>query len=355
MSIETEFQSTIQNVQNAYNKLDNLGATIPQNKTIENISECLEEIYTNLPKTSFQTGTEVTLENCLKGKLDFEEDNGKKVVGIGQSEQYSTKGYQLLDLKNGSYSSNNITANVNNGTITMSGTASANTFIAIPCNTNYNIAVGSTITISANNSTTADVRIRIDNSGTLDTSLDTINKANTINVSTALYGNQIYLRVQNGTTLNNFTFKPMLEKGSTAHDWEPYVGNTQSPSPSYPQLVKIARGKNICNLSIVGQVPSVSNGQLVASPNGACTDYIDIDNTEHYMLSFGGLAYMYVFLYGADKTYLGYQQYTSGSYDISTIANYNQAKYIRVRTDNINVSTNVQLEERKCSYSILAF
>ena len=87
MSIETEFQSTIQNVQNAYNGLDNLGATIPQNKTIENIKSCLDEIYDNLPKTSFQTGTEVTLENCLKGKLDFDEDSGKKVVGIGQTEQ----------------------------------------------------------------------------------------------------------------------------------------------------------------------------------------------------------------------------------------------------------------------------
>lgn len=83
MSIETEFQSTIQNVQNAYNGLNNLGATIPQNKTIENIKSCLDEIYDNLPKTEYQEGTEVTIENGLKGKLDF--DNG--VVGIGQTEQ----------------------------------------------------------------------------------------------------------------------------------------------------------------------------------------------------------------------------------------------------------------------------
>ena len=92
MSIETEFQSTIQNVQNAYNGLNNLGATIPQNKTIENIKSCLDEIYDNLPKTEYQEGTEVNLGKTLKGKLDFEDG----IVGIGDTYQYSTQGINLF-------------------------------------------------------------------------------------------------------------------------------------------------------------------------------------------------------------------------------------------------------------------
>lgn len=86
MSIETEFESTITNVQNAYQGLDNLGATIPQNKTIENIKNCLDEIYNNLPKTDYAEGSNITLSNTLKGKLDFEDD----IVGYGDTKQEGT-------------------------------------------------------------------------------------------------------------------------------------------------------------------------------------------------------------------------------------------------------------------------
>ena len=36
----------------------------------------------------------------------------------------------------------------------------------------------------------------------------------------------------------NITFKPMIEKGSTATAYEPYVGGIPSPNPEYPQEIK---------------------------------------------------------------------------------------------------------------------
>lgn len=41
----------------------------------------------------------------------------------------------------------------------------------------------------------------------------------------------------NGTTANNEHLYPMLEKGSVAHEWEPYTGGIPSPNPDYPQEI----------------------------------------------------------------------------------------------------------------------
>ena len=64
-------------------KINNLGGSIDDNTTFRQYANQLQNVYDNLPKTSYQEGTEVTLSNTLKGKLDY--DNG--VVGIGQCEQ----------------------------------------------------------------------------------------------------------------------------------------------------------------------------------------------------------------------------------------------------------------------------
>ena len=47
------------------------------------------------------------------------------------------------------------------------------------------------------------------------------------------------LYVQSSSTAEGtYTFWPMLEKGDTAHAWEPYTGGAPSPSPDYPQEIK---------------------------------------------------------------------------------------------------------------------
>ena len=79
-------------------KINNLGGSIDDNTTFRNYANQLQNVYDNLPKTEYQEGTEVNLGKTSKGKLDYE--NG--VVGIGQSSQKSTNGYNLLPTQNNS-------------------------------------------------------------------------------------------------------------------------------------------------------------------------------------------------------------------------------------------------------------
>ena len=50
------------------------------------------------------------------------------------------------------------------------------------------------------------------------------------------------------------------------------------------------------DFDIVGQVPSVSNGNLVNSVSGATTSFIKMDNSE-IVLSYNVIAQIYLFLY----------------------------------------------------------
>ena len=67
-------------------KINNLGGSIDDNTTFREYANQLQNVYDNYPKTEYQEGTEITLSNTLKGKLDY--DNG--IVGIGQSSQDGT-------------------------------------------------------------------------------------------------------------------------------------------------------------------------------------------------------------------------------------------------------------------------
>lgn len=46
-----------------------------------------------------------------------------------------------------------------------------------------------------------------------------------------------FVRINKGTVFNNDTLRIMLEKGSTAHSYEPYTGGIPSPNPDYPQEI----------------------------------------------------------------------------------------------------------------------
>ena len=61
-------------------------------------------------------------------------------------------------------------------------------------------------------------------------------------------GNLIAFRAPRFSTAMNATFKVsniQLEAGSTATDYEPYTGGKPSPSPDYPQEVRVCRGRNL--------------------------------------------------------------------------------------------------------------
>lgn len=117
-----------------------------------------------------------------------------------------------------SLSSSGITLTINNGTITMNGTATGNAFFTVQ-NTGY--AQGNYVFSFNNPVANANVHCSfraIDGSYFLDKS------ANAINTIVAITGepDAIILYVSGGTTLTNFVVKPQLEAGSSASAWSPY-------------------------------------------------------------------------------------------------------------------------------------
>ena len=75
---------------------------------------------------------------------------------------------------------------------------------------------------------------------------------------TFTYSSQDLVRVNvfNGITINNLTFYPMIRLSSITDDtYEPYVGGTASPNPSYPQPIQVVSGNNeigICGKNLFG-------------------------------------------------------------------------------------------------------
>jgi hypothetical protein len=63
---------------------------------------------------------------------------------------------------------------------------------------------------------------------------------------------QIYIQADKGFSFNNVVIYPMLNAGSTALPWEPYTGGKPSPSPEYPQEIKIPGSDGEIGVKITG-------------------------------------------------------------------------------------------------------
>lgn len=141
-------------------------------------------------------------------------------------------------------------------------------------------------------------------------------------------------------------------------------GGQPSPSPDFPQPIHVVtgnntigvQGKNLANLSILNDVPSISNGNLVYYKGGACTDFIEIDNTKNYYFSFSQYqgTTKYVLFYDANKTYLGYST-IDNTYNLRNYANYSQSKYVRLRVDVLSRIEYVQLEQGSTATSYVPY
>lgn len=149
---------------------------------------------------------------------DYYPYNAGALLSVKTSKKITT-GKNLFDNSNFPSGYGSIVATHNtDGTVTFNGTASGNEYFSIPFNlpnTNYVLSVGNT---SAN----ANVHVSfVDHNSDFygDNDLSTANKS--VSVSSDI--GSIVFYVLSGTTLTNFTIKPMLEFGSTATAYEPYT------------------------------------------------------------------------------------------------------------------------------------
>lgn len=96
-----------------------------------------------------------------------------------------------------------------------------------------------------------------------------------------------------GITYNknlNATFAIQIEKGSTATDYEPYVGGIQSPNPDYPQEIKSVvnptvkvsnedetQFKTVTLPYTLNAIPVSSGGNVTIYGQQYITDYVDVE------------------------------------------------------------------------------
>ena len=141
---------------------------------------------------------------------DYEEYKGQSYeINLGKN---------LLNLEDGTYSNNDITAVVSNGKITLNGTNTSNAFITIPVNLNV---IGKYTLSASNNETIANVSPRFD-SGSLAFNCSNTNASATDTFNSLTTLTNFVIRVQSGSDLTNFVIYPQLEKGSTATSFSPY-------------------------------------------------------------------------------------------------------------------------------------
>ena len=138
--------------------------------------------------------------------------------------QVKDVGKNLLNIPDGTYTSNGLTAVISNGIITINGTSTATSFLSIP----INLELESNFSISLNNTVMGDSlsEVILQKSGSNYQSVLT-NVANNKKENISAYGTytSLLIRISSGVTITNGIIKPQVELGYTT-EFEPYKENT---------------------------------------------------------------------------------------------------------------------------------
>lgn len=233
-NITNKGSEQVQLVENASKKaLDSIPSTYTDlQKQVNTIESVTNSSATGIVEAIHTTNGYKYLGNSAEKPI-------KQIVIKGNTVQNSTKGYQLLNIPEHTQVSNGITTTIKDGLISCKGTVTElSWFDVIP--TFYIIAKkGITYTFSINKTLNHNCSLKL----------------------TYAYGDRVDYVITAGKTSVQFTpekdttkgyvwieqpigtdidiqFRIQLEKGSIAHDYEPYTGGQPSPNPDYPQEVR---------------------------------------------------------------------------------------------------------------------
>ena len=295
------------------------------------------------------TGKELVLRDCDGSELvEFELD--------GNSYQETRSGKNLIDNKNGiTETINGVTFTKNSdGTITANGTASAGV------NYYVNGVAGNWQTLSAGTYYLSNGITNGESDSTYFLYLDVRNNSSlflsTIAIKTRTYSETIEFRtrivVRSGVTLNNVVFKPMLENGNVATEYEPPGA---MPSPNYPSEAKNIETYNLFDKNNAKVLNSYHwSGSVLTGADYLRTTYINCKpNTTYTISKMAGqrfaLGTTEVLPANGVQTY-GFAQ-NNGATELSLTTPSN-AKYLIVGFYNTNVDT-VPYEEMLNSIKIV--
>lgn len=163
---------------------------------------------------------------------------------LGNTEQTTYSGKNLISARPSSGSANGITWTLNSdGSVTVSGTATANQVISFGT---VSMTQGQTYTLSGCPSGGALGKYILYTNVVDPQFIDTGSGATHAVSATATA--QVYFIIYIGRTINE-TIYPMLEIGSSASPYEPYVGGTASPNPDYPQAIDVVTGEQTVKIT----------------------------------------------------------------------------------------------------------
>ena len=218
---------------------------------IDIINNGIDTLYNNFPKVS-GIGSNLILTPTYEAPMKLNEIQGDtlqentptpdtpvEIQSVTGLQNIDIKGKNLLNIPDGTYSHNGITAVVDNGEITLNGTASGTSFIGI--NVGLNLVSG-TYTLSLNNSATKSdtgTYVRFDSDPNSVLTYENTNASNNITLSENKTYSQLVIRTTSGVSFENFIIKPQLEQGSTATDFKEYKGNTYEVNLGNIELNKI--------------------------------------------------------------------------------------------------------------------
>lgn len=241
----------------------NTNATSKINEYDTNANEKLEEYNTNatnkineyntnaeailkiLPKTETEVLEEIDIDDA--GESSFNE-----LKLFGNSRQESTTGAQLLEITNTDLNDGDLKVVNDNGILKITGTPSDvnynRTLYVFNCKEEGQYYIEDNVSRN-------DEKIKI---------IYTINdnlwvNSNQQHVLNLQAGDIVKINLRIDTAENyNDTIKPMLNKGKTKLEWEPYTGGKPSPNPDYPQEIESIKdsinfkriGKNYFNSEI---------------------------------------------------------------------------------------------------------
>lgn len=150
-------------------------------------------------------------------------DYPSEIECVKDTIQVKDVGKNLLNIPDGTYTSNGLTAVISNGIININGTSTATSFLSIP----INLELESNFSISLNNTVMGDSlsEVRLQKSGSNYQSVLT-NVANNKKENISAYGTytSLLIRISSGVTITNGIIKPQVELGNTT-DYEPYQEN----------------------------------------------------------------------------------------------------------------------------------
>lgn len=215
------------------------------------------------------SGKDITINDAPEG-APFSQFDLK-----GNTEQTTYTGKNLLKpyAKTATASDVGLDATLNyDGSITISGTASADTWLEFgfkfgfgtqrQSTALYSLDSSSTYTLSTTRTgtQTGNCWLYIQSSSSGTEKVAAIGNSASFSGADGVY--RSWLRIASGASFTNVTIYPQLEKSSSATAWEKYVGGTASPNPDYPQAVQTVTGEQTVEIEGKNKIKSSTTGSI---------------------------------------------------------------------------------------------